>query len=329
LPAWRLLQRNAMHIFVRRSLGHFMSSRFKSACQSCWIFISTRTPEWWTAAFTFVLVLATIALFIATGALVTATDNLAAIEKEHGVEEWRKVVNATVGELIQAINATPSRHVCAKYVIAVDGSHGITAQKAGELAHARSKFAPDTIPMRLDLSTTSSLLDAVLGATPLDDDYDFGLSDKELAPLAKACLSTLGSEGSATAIASKDRAVIVSQLNKELIGYQNAVEAAAGLPLRSELPEPSLKFLVENLEGAFDADTRLFLEATAVYGYFRELKGDRPTADRLDKDLKDRAAEDFRICQNELKNEGGEEVGKCFKQEYGSKPFLTPAAEVK
>lgn len=117
--------------------------------RSCWDYVSTRKADWWIAAFTAGLALATAALAFATFALVGSTNQLANVEKEHGEEEWRRVVHATIGQLANATNASPARRLCARYVIAADEANGIRAEDAARLLAPGQR--PRAVPMRCHL----------------------------------------------------------------------------------------------------------------------------------------------------------------------------------
>jgi len=294
------------------------------ACiRTCWHYISTRKADWWIAAFTAGLALATAALAFATFALVGSTNQLAFVEKEHGEEEWRRVVHATIGQLANATNASPARRLCARYVIAADDANGIRAEDAGKAARSRTTATNDAdadSPAVLNSPVTKSLLEAVVGNVPLSDDYNITLSNTKFAPLARSCLSSLFRDGDTGNLATKEKGVVVAHLHRELVGYQNAVEAAANLFKNVELPPSAQKSLADNLVGAFDNDTRLFLEATIVYMFFT----DRETSGTVDPDLKNLrkfAVDEFTLCDEHLVFED-KPVGQCFQKEYKATPFL-------
>jgi hypothetical protein len=217
---------------------------------------SGKSEHWWIAVCTAMLTVSTVVLFIATFALVHSTNQLAKQEKEHGEEEWRRVVHATVGELSNATNASPARRVCARYVVAVDVANGVTAEDAGRVAHARAApKAFGNFPLsRIEMATgvTNSLLEAVVGSTPIVDSYNLVSSNVQLTPLAKACLTSLFSVDNFGSILAKEKGAIVSRLHQELMGYQNAVERAAELATANPpIPESARDALADNLEGAF------------------------------------------------------------------------------
>jgi hypothetical protein len=286
-----------------------------------WRYLSERSEHWWIALATALLGVATIALIVST----------ASLEAQHSEEDWSRLTRNAVDDLSKATVASPARHVCARYVVAADWVHNIRAEDAGRMAIDRPLVPTidelgDT-PLGSALFT-ESLLEAVVDHTPLVHNYDPFLKGSRLSSLATSCLSSLLGPFDDAPSEKRDvqNGIIVSRLRQELIGYQNTVETIAGFALhKEELPESALIDLADSLKGTFDPDTKLFLEANAVYWFFK--RGGGAVGKGMNK-LKNFAKDEFDICKDLIAN-NGEPLGKCFVGDYQAKLFFSAVAETK
>lgn len=210
------------------------------------------------AVFTLCLVLSTLGLCL-------ATVSLASTDRRHDEDGWQQIVDEQVSILQKAIESHPGRKSCARYVIATDVANGITAERAGiharrnttaRIPHSQSELKAWASAVRS--KTTNSLLAAVWGSAPIANSEALVPIDS---PLARACFAPiLVGRPSPPSVYAR-----VTYLSRQIIGYQNALEAVSSFLKNSDLPIKAQNSLKDEINGSVDNDTRLFFEATIVY----------------------------------------------------------------